>query len=202
MLIGIMGAHRVGKTTLARELQSNCDAHFSPFSASAVIAKHNLDARTIATLEQRITVQEDILEHYVDYLKITKTQHERVVVDRTPLDFIAYLYGDIGSVSCSEITENIQERITDYRDKCLHLAGAEFSLLLHVQPGIAIVEDSKSAAPQRNYIDHLDLIFHGLARYMQQVQTPYVCIPKACCDLKQRVAIAHRAILSEAVFRN
>lgn len=60
-MLGLSGAHRTGKTTLAQAFAKEQDINFLQTSATAVFKAAGLNPAGHLTIEQRIAVQEAML---------------------------------------------------------------------------------------------------------------------------------------------
>jgi hypothetical protein len=181
VIIGLAGAHRVGKTTLAIAYASSAKIRLLTTSVSASLAKAGFNARSALTLSERLEAQTLVLE---DCIQLWSAQEELAITDRTPLDLIAYTIGEVTMSRASNLMEDeaLEKALGDYVDKCLAAADKYFAKIVVVQPGIKIVNDAKSAAASRVYISHINHIIAGLA-----VEHDHHIMPTCCLSLASRV---------------
>ena len=89
----LCGAHRTGKTTLAKAFSNYSGMPFVQTGASHVFADMGLDPKVDYPLEVRLDIQKRILESFEKQCSSVKTKH--FITDRTPIDFMAYMMADI-----------------------------------------------------------------------------------------------------------
>jgi hypothetical protein len=137
MRIGFAGAHRTGKTTLAKDVADSLKIKFYPTKVSealiwGVIRSGPSDQFTFA---ERLEIQ----KHLANYLdgQYGNIKEKAYVVDRTPLDILGYLFANMDS-TCSDLwsakTRSLIEQAIDSCEK-------HFSKIFLVQPGISTIDD-------------------------------------------------------------
>ena len=152
-MIGLLGAHRVGKTTLARELEKRYGLLFVQTNVIDTFERLGKDPRLDYDMETRLSIQEEILVDIEQKYLATKGEH--FVTDRTPLDLLAYTFADIQRQNMSmELTS----RFGAYFDRCISVTNAHFWLVVLIQPGIPIVDEPGKAPPNIAYMEHLNLM--------------------------------------------
>lgn len=177
--IGLCGAHRTGKTTLAIALSQTLDIPFVPIDASSVFLQNGfapsdkLDIRTRVFLQQEILKKaEEIWFHF---------DEPQFICDHTPVDMAAYLLADVGN---GELDAHTQTEIEDYLDDCCSLIKKYFPKIVLVPPAIAPVFDPSKAAINKPLIQKLHLIMLGLLR---DWELSYQLLPKHCLEIGYRV---------------
>lgn len=176
MKIGICGAHRVGKTTLAEYLACKLDMPFVKTSSSEVFRKEGLPTDKELVLSTRISIQEKLLEHLM-----LSYNTEDFVTDRTPIDLLAYLYSDINNA----VSEQHSLKIEDYKRRCLDISN-QFDLLVLIQPGIPIIHADGKGAISTSYIDQLNRLMYS---FLQDVNCHIYIMPKEVLGLEERVDV-------------
>ena len=175
--IGLCGAHRTGKTTLAIALSKELETPFIQIGTSKIFSDHNLDAAKSMDFRTRIYIQRIILDHAE---KIWSGSGESFICDRTPIDMMAYTLAEVqGKTLGKELEWELQEYLRDCREateKC-------FSYLFVVPPAIPIIDEVGKASPSRGYIEHIHRICVGLWSGM----LTGCQIPKDTVDLNERV---------------
>jgi len=187
-MIGLCGAHRTGKSTLAK---AYADRHGIPFfetSVSAIWRELGYDPAALYDFETRLGIQEEILERIDQkYGAISGTEF---VTDRTPIDMAGYLLGDaIGD----RVPDNCQDRVKAYVNKCFETTNKRFGVILLVQPGIALVKAEGKAAMNEAYIEHLNSLIFGLS-VDESVKCSHFYMPRHMTNLDDRVSALHSAV--------
>jgi hypothetical protein len=152
--IGLCGAHRVGKTTLAEAISHAAGLPFLRTHTSQVFKKYGLDPAKPMPFHTRLSIQQDILSAAV---AIWSQAEGRFLSDRTPLDMAAYTLADIQGT-----TELDLDRLRAYLDECMKMTQQFFSLLIIIPPGIPLVNEPGKAALHNGYIEHLHTLVVGL----------------------------------------
>ena len=93
MTLGLCGAHRVGKSTLAETFCADTGMLFLRTSVSSVFMHLGLDPAQDYPFSMRLSIQKAVLANLVETYRSAGTR--AFVTDRTPLDLIAYLLADV-----------------------------------------------------------------------------------------------------------
>lgn len=156
MIIGLTGAHRTGKTTLAKAYAEAHGLSFMETPVSAIFAELGFHPGVPMTFKERMDVQEVVLERLEAIYKTATVTG--AITDRTPLDMIAYTMADaIGDT----VPEDQQQRFANYVQKCLDVTNKYFSTLVLIQPGVGLVPAEGKAALNLAYIEHLSMLILG-----------------------------------------
>jgi len=158
--ISISGAHRVGKSTLAKTISGYNGIHYleTGVSSCSVWSKYNITPSTQLSPELRYEVQSRISDFLFE--KFEK-QKEPFITDRSFIDVAAYLYHGTWRAIDMAIIDAALRRLLAYQNSV-------FSHTFLLQPGIEIV-----AAPgkedetflKRSTQDELNKIFISLGEY-------------------------------------
>lgn len=178
--IGLCGAHRTGKTTLAMELARLTGKQFVRTRVSEVFKQHGLHAAQEMDFETRLNIQYRILEACEQ-----DWQHagREFVTDRTPVDFLAYTLGDVQGKTAVHPPE-----FNQYVERCFALTNSFFGALVILQPGIPLAEAEGKAALNQAYIEHINSLVIGLGND-ERVQCKVLTIPRSLTDLNERVRL-------------
>lgn len=181
MAIGLCGAHRTGKTSLARAYAQRRDVPFVETSVSAIWRELGLDPAVTYDFETRLMVQEKILQRvdavYGEFSGLD------FVSDRTPLDMAAYTLGDaIGD----RVPVGCHERLAKYINACFEVTNRRFGMVFLIQPGIALVEEEGKAAMNSSYIEHLNSLILGLT-VDERLTCQHFYMPRAVLDFEDRL---------------
>lgn len=187
-MYGLCGAHRCGKSTLARAYAEKHGLTFLETSVSAIFKELGLNPTNSFTFKKRLDIQEVILER-LDATYGEPGARERVITDRTPIDMLGYTVSEaIGTA----VTSRDQKRFAAYVEKCFEVTNRRFSTLVLVQPGIPLVKAKGKGALNLAYIEHLNSLMMGL-QSDQRVKVPHYYIPRSIVDLDDRVAALENA---------
>ncbi|MFT4064350.1 AAA family ATPase [Paraburkholderia sp.] len=186
--VSLCGAHRTGKTTLAKAYALKSGCLFLETSVSAINRELGFDLSKEHSFSERLAHQELILER-IDRIY---AQHagEDFITDRSPLDMIAYTMAEAIN---DRVAPEDQERFARYVQKCIDVTNRRFGILMLVQPGIALREEEGKAATNAAYIEHLNSIILGLT-VDERVDTAHFYIPRHMRDLKDRVEAVEYAV--------
>lgn len=189
-MIGLCGAHRTGKTALARAYAERHGLEFVQTSVSQVFKDMGLDpaANYAHDFKTRLDVQEAIL-------KCSDAQYAAVgarpaIADRTPLDFLMYTLAD---ASQAAVPNELQPRFKKYVQDCIDVANKRFGVLLVVQPGIKIVAEDGKGALNDAYIEHLNSVILGLS-VDERIKAQHFYIRRSMTDMDERIAALDFAV--------
>ena len=180
-MFGLCGAQRTGKSTLAGAFTEEVGVPALYTSASGVFAEMGLDPKADYPLAQRLDVQRRILDSF-------EKQYRSVaggifVADRTPIDMMAYTIADVQRANVPSELEGV---IESYLKDCIEVSNATFSILMVVQPGIAVVEAAGKAPGSFAYTEHINHLVMGIV-VSEAVESAHYYIPREMVELEQRV---------------
>ncbi|WP_151708854.1 hypothetical protein [Acinetobacter brisouii] len=180
-MLGLVGAHRTGKTTLAEVFSQKTGALLVKMDISSIQRELGYDsANQSYDFDTRMTIQEALLQRFNAIYATHKGKD--AVCDRTPLDLIGYTLGVVDDT----LTPEQSNRVQRYISQCIDSANCNFASIVLVQPGIKIVESEKSAKSIAAYIEKLNMIYLGvLCDERLKIQRNY--LPKWMTDLDRRV---------------
>lgn len=157
MAFGFSGAHRTGKTTLAKQVAEDLKMQFLDGSVSKIMKEFGINAVGDIPLEQRIEAQEFLLKRYLDNL--TKAPRP-LITDRTPLDMIGYMLGEITMHNCSA---EAGKKANAYVENCLDATLRHFDTVIIVGPLAGYTVDPKSPPPNEAYQRAVQFLIEGAA---------------------------------------
>ena len=176
--LGLCGAHRTGKTTLAKEIASELNISFVQTTTSQVFANLGLDPAATMDFATRLFVQNHVLDTAE---KVWQNAVIPFVSDRTPLDMIAYTLGDIHGK-----TEVNFDALHQYIDRCLAITNQYFQNLAIIQPGIPLIYEEGKAALNDAYIEHINILVIGLCAD-SRLHAKVFCNPREAIALDVRI---------------
>ncbi len=156
-MLGVMGTHRCGKSTLAMAFSEKSGLPYVPVNASAVFESLGLVPSSPMSFGDRLKAQSMIL----NAAEIEWSKHPMgFVTDRTPLDMLAYTLTDVGMNTIEN--EQQEAELLAYSDACMEATKQHFQLLFMIQPGIPVVYAENKGAMSPGYIMHLNWVMRGL----------------------------------------
>jgi len=176
--LGLCGAHRTGKTTLAAEFAKQQNVAFVRTTTSEVFAQHNLDPAKPMDFATRLWIQHKVLDAAE---AIWQAQTSDFVTDRTPLDMLAYTLADVKGDTVVDMDE-----LDQYMLRCFESTERFFDRLVLIQPGIPLVFEPGKAALNEAYIEALNTIITGLM-YDERQELDADTMPRPIIDLQERV---------------
>lgn len=188
MTIGLCGAHRTGKTTLARKYAEEADLAFVETSGTAVFKKLGFDPKLDYDFKTRLYIQRHILEsmnsHYC-------AQTGLFITDRTPIDALAYTIADVQRTNVTD--GELLKEFDKYQSECFEILNRHFAVLMVIQPGIPMVETEGKAPINMPYIEHLNFLTLGLV-VSERVKCRHFQIPRFMTDLEDRLSAIDVAV--------
>jgi hypothetical protein len=179
-MIGLAGAHRTGKTSLARESTRALGLPFAETSISDVFFALGMDPAEPMDFKTRFMVQSVILKTCIEKWSGYKGAF---LSDRTPIDMLAYTMADIQGKTLDKTGEHLMAK---YFADCINATNRHFGSILLVQPGIPIVPAPGKAALSRGYIEHLNTVIAGLL-VRKDINTQVSFIRRETLDMQSRV---------------
>lgn len=177
--LGLCGAHRTGKTTLAIAISSRLNIPFVRTTTSQVFADLGLDPAEPMDFKTRLFVQNHVLDAAEEVWQNSVTPF---VSDRTPIDMIAYTLGDIQGK-----TEVDFDLLNQYIDRCFASTNQFFQNLAIIQPGIPLVYEDGKAALNAAYIEHINILVIGLCGD-SRLKAQVFCNPRDAIALDLRIS--------------
>lgn len=119
MIYGLTGASCAGKKTLGRQLSQKLGIPFIPIKITEIASELGLPS-TVDNLDfiERITVQYKILCGMEVFLNDLTTP---CIIDRTPIDLIAYMLAEINMHSLTNTLEIIDSSLVEFYHSCIEL---------------------------------------------------------------------------------
>lgn len=184
MCIAFVGAHRTGKTTLAREVSRATGIPFAETSTTAVMKELGLNPVADMPFIDRLHMQELLLKHHAEWIG---TLPRPVILDRSPLDMIAYTIAEIGM----HHDLSYDERVMEYCADAAHIVRRHYGMVIAVRPLSEYEADPTKPPPSMSYQTHIQFIIEGSMEMMQEMVLTHVIAER---DLSQRVEIARGLI--------
>jgi len=178
--MGLTGAHRTGKTTVADAVTRHNELPFVVSSASQIAQEMGIDLTKPIPFPLRLAYQERILEVYT---ALYEAQNDCFITDRTPLDLAAYLIADVPN----DLTDPaLIARTRLYIEKCFAITNKHFALVMQVQPGIPYVAAPGKPLPNQAYQEAINTIILGLM-YDDRLEAEIDVIDRGMTQLTDRI---------------
>jgi hypothetical protein len=146
-----------------------------------------LNAVDNMSIEDRIDAQEKLLEQY---LKEIAALPRPFITDRSPLDMIGYMFGEI---TMHNTNKEIGDRAISYMEKCLRAAANNFDTIFFVRP-LNVYEVDSSKPPLNNaYQWEIQFIIEGTANLINDYVSFAIL---QTTDLKGRVKSSSEMIIN------
>lgn len=179
--LGLAGAHRTGKTTLARAFAERTDCNFVTISMTEILASEGLEPKDIKDPDTRLRVQRKAVERCD---RVFGAQRSDFISDRTPLDVAAYTMAD--AVQGFYTTPAQQAEVVRMMYQCIDITNTYFNGIVFVRPTpeISYVEEPGKPLSDIAYQKHHDMLV--LAHLSEEVNNIPFWIMRAV-DLEKRV---------------
>lgn len=187
-MIGLIGSHRCGKTTLAKAYAEKHKIPACLTTASGVFKQLGYDPQENYPLVVRLEIQDAILRSFE--LQYGAMSERAFIADRTPIDLMAYTLADI---TRERQTDEVEMWLERYMNDCFDLCNKFFSTLIVVQPGIKLVDDPTKAPIGFGYIEHIAQLVMGLT-VDERITGLHSYIPRRFTDLEERVICVKGAV--------
>lgn len=208
-LIGFCGAHRTGKTTLAKQFAKANGFVYVDASVSKCLSDAGLDSSSIQTLDihEFVLAQNLVLNHIVTLAEELAPDPKRTyVMDRTPIDALiyyrAYFSGKFFYEAQTACSEQFNLAFQDYVNRAHDACRRFYTAIFGVQPGIEVKAEHGKALATDAFIEQLNALVVGeIFTFSEHLKTlyPYCAILNhAIIDLDERVATVN-ALWTEAL---
>lgn len=157
-MFGLSGSSRTGKTTLAKQIAEDLGIRYFDASVTKIMQGAGYNPVGALTIDERIDAQVKLLDTYTDAIHAVQ---EIFITDRTPLDFIGYM---LGEVSMTNTTEDQGRRIDDYVRRCLDTTRKLFTCIAIVRPLPFYEAAEDKPKPNPAYQRHVQFIIEGAAQ--------------------------------------
>ncbi|WLR90901.1 AAA family ATPase [Shinella zoogloeoides] len=172
MLFGLTGAHRSGKTTLARAVAQDLGLEFYETSVSRTAKEHGYNAVGDMSLTDRLHLQTILLQNHLE--EIGKRDRP-LIVDRTPLDFMGYLACEFTMTNGNGVDPEVLQQAAIFADKCLETTRAYYDYIFYLAPLPAyVVEDGKPADNPIYQMHHALVVQGGITQLRDTINSALI----------------------------
>ena len=159
MLYALSGSHRCGKSTLAKGLAESCGLTYVPIKTTEVALKHGYNPVAPMTLETRIGLQVILLDEYMSTIAGCPRP---AIVDRSPLDHLAYLLAEIHMQSHNEVPHLMIEKLMKLIEATTSTLSHHIDMVIYLHPLPTYEVDPTKPAPNRLYQYHYASVLRGM----------------------------------------
>lgn len=198
-MYGLSGAHRTGKTTLAKAASEQSGVPYVPFETATVFKKLGTSFDEIKTISDRIEIQRAIIAYAHS---LYRRQETSFITDRTPIDIAAYLMAD---AQAHTGTPAEHAAILEMMEDCIDITAQHFSSITTLPPALEYVEAPDKPKPNVAYQWHHHYLCLGIIKDSRLGDLTSYSIRANVTDLQQRANImlhlmgaAHNQSLFEA----
>jgi len=187
LLYGFMGAHRTGKTTVARQLAADIGVPFCETNLSQALSTMSIDPQADIGFKRRLEIQNTLLDLLLaGYAKARAENpgYDAIIVDRTPLDILAYTMSEVLRETLG--TPEINDAYAAHEARCFQASNFNFAGICLVQPGIALVADASKAPANAHYQRHIHAAMMDVA-YNERNRVDTLILPRKCLKVTSRV---------------
>lgn len=182
--IGLTGAHRTGKSTLAKLYSEKYEIPFICTQVSKIIKDLGYSANIQYDVNTRIKIQGVVLE---ETAKLWESQTTPFITDRTPIDMIGYM---VANATQEELTKEFDPIFQEYIEKCLYFTNKYFNKIVIVPPAIPVVEADGKANTTKTYIGHIAYVINGVvdSHKLEMPNVHFDFMPKHVLSYSERLA--------------
>jgi len=186
-MIGLTGAQRTGKSTLAKAYAERAGIKFLQTDVVGTFARLGFDAKKDYPFDLRLHIQGEIL-------KDCEALYERAgvnwITDRTPICMLAYTLADVTRQS---LTQELESELDAYAKACIDVCNRHFTTLIVLQPGIKAVDAPGKAPASPGFMEHMNALCLGLS-VDERIKAYHYYIPRDMLSLTRRVEAVQYAV--------
>ena len=159
--IALCGAHRSGKSTLAKAFAKEHGIKYLDMGTSNVARRLNIDVSKQVSPEDRKRLQTGLLSHYAQEIRTSGSW----IADRSVFDLILYCFMEYPSE---------YDWVTAYAADC-ELLASHLTHLVYVPSVIPVTAEEGKASIAPDVLLKADLLIRGcVSRFIEDRQSPYL----------------------------
>jgi len=186
MLFGISGSAGCGKTTVAKQVAEDLGILFRPTSITECARRHGFDPVAPMSLTQRVALQKHLLE---DHLEMIDGETRPLIVDRTPIDMLGYMLGEMHMQSHQELPGDVLNQVAKYAADCLEATVKHYDQVFVLSPLANYEVSGKRPAENPAYQLHTHFLMLGGVMQISQRINGFAIINET--DLQFRLDTVH-----------
>lgn len=152
-MIGLAGAHRVGKSTTAQDVAERSDLTY--ITLPPIMKELGYRQDVDYSFSERLAIQEQILERAYDFWRDAPRPF---ICDRTPLDMFAYTVADALKTN---VTHEDGLRLERYAGRCMRMTNLFFRTVVIIEPAIPFVPHPDKPPLNTAYQRHIATLVKG-----------------------------------------
>lgn len=164
-MFGLAGAHRSGKTTLARALADKLEVEFLETKVSEIFTDLRVDPKADLPFHERLDVQNAILRSLERQYALRNGKP--FICDRTPFDVLGYTMADIRR---DTLDDTLRDRVRAHIGIAEQIAGEYLRGVMLVRPLIGQVDAPGKAQACPLYMHHV----YTMVKQMLETCAPYL----------------------------
>ncbi|OWZ90440.1 hypothetical protein B9J07_28040 [Sinorhizobium sp. LM21] len=189
MLYGLTGSSGTGKTTLGKRVADELGIAYMSGSITEIAKRHGYDPVAPMSLQDRIKLQFALLE---DHVTMIAKAERPLIVDRTPIDFVGYILGEIDMHSHMRLSTEEIVAIEEYVDLCLETTVKLYDYVFVLGQLDHYEIKETRPADNRAYQTHTQLIMQGCMSRLHG-RLNYMIVRQS--DLEARVETIHDTLV-------
>lgn len=158
-MIGLAGAHRSGKSTLARLVAEKIGIEYLDMDVGQVFKDLGVDPKAMMPFEERLVIQEKILDHIGAKLSLRIGQ--RFIADRTPYDVLMYTLAD---VQRGTLDDRLRVKVSAHMDRGYRIVAETLRGVLVLNPLYGLPDAPGKAQTCPIYTGHVNAILQDIVR--------------------------------------
>lgn len=180
--MALAGAHRTGKTTVAKAFSEEAEMPFIQTSLSALATDMGVKIGLDMPFEQRQQFQERALALFENEYQ-TKGDNGCFVTDRSPIDLAAYV---MTAWHPNFVTPELTDWAFDYVNRCLEMVNRYFKTVIIIQPAsFPFVQEAQKGENIDLYRESLNATMIGLALH-DDCDATTIIMPRNLTDFAKR----------------
>lgn len=182
--IGLSGAHRTGKSSLAKLFSEKYEIPYVETQVSKIIKSLGFSSNVNYDMATRIDIQTEVLKETV---KLWDIQTTEFITDRTPIDMAGYM---IANATQGDLTIEFDGKFQQYINECKEITNKFFGKIIVIPPAIPIVESDGKANTTKTYIEHIGCVISGFIQLNAQdmPNVSFDLMPNSVISYSERLA--------------
>lgn len=191
--IALTGAHRTGKTTLAKQISKEFGLPYWPSDVTGMMNSLGYKFEEDQPLAKRLEMQQDIFDLYVDRLN-NEAPAYGFITDRSPIDFASYLLSEAGASSDPNLSNSIKTFVV-YAMVCAN----NFDMLVLTDILPTYVEEKNKPKPNIAYQMQIQVLIRGLLSAATRPSKLILQTSDKKERLKTCISFVHENLVSNAI---
>lgn len=179
MNIVIAGAHRVGKTTVAKALAEALNGTAHNASASSIYERYKVNPGVYIPLDKRMEIQTEIVRTYLELFESVAPRYssEVNIFDRTLFDHLAYVQTYLMDVLPEIEQRRLVQTYSNYVQDVMPRYQSQTTavILIHPHKDLAFVEEAYKGRNDEQHIRLLDA--HITSNVWHYAHCPVIQVP-------------------------